>query len=71
MPQTDEDRHKTILPLVSSVAIAHTIVAHKVHLDPDDYARLFFSLILHADPNEQTCTEFERLLKSVPSDHWQ
>lgn len=82
VPQSDEDQKKKIFSLVSSVAIAHTIVVHKVHLDPDDYARLFFSLILHSDPKEadvilhsdpkeQTCTAFERLLKHFPSDQWQ
>ncbi|XP_078381354.1 E3 ubiquitin-protein ligase rnf213-alpha-like isoform X3 [Oculina patagonica] len=70
LPQT-EDEKNIILPLVSSVAIAYIIYTHKVYLEPDHFAKLFFSLILKSDPKEQTCTSFERLLKHFPSEQWQ
>lgn len=68
LPQSDEE-DKKILPLVSSVAIAHTIHVHKVNFDPQEYAKLFSSLVLHPD-QEHTCTTFERLLKHFPSEQW-
>ena len=72
LPQSDEeDKKNTILPLVSSVAIAHTIQVHKVHLDPQEYAKLFFSLVLRLDQEDHTCTSFERLLKHFPSEELQ
>jgi len=72
LPQSDEeDKKNNILPLVSSVAIAYTIYVHKVHLDPQEYAKLFFSLVLRPDEKDHTCTSFERLLKNFPSEQWQ
>ena len=72
LPQSDEeDKKNTIFPLVSSVAIAHTIRVHKVHLDPQEYAKLFSSLVLRSDQEDHTCTSFERLLKQFPSEQWQ
>ena len=72
LPQSDEeDKKNTILPLVSSVAIAHTIHVHKVDLDPQEYEKLFSSLVLRPDQEDHTCTSFERLLKHFPSEQWQ
>ncbi|KAL9988278.1 hypothetical protein ACROYT_G002709 [Oculina patagonica] len=72
LPQTEaKDEKNEILPLVSSVAIAYTIYTHKVYLEREQFAKLFFSLILKSDSKEQTCTSFERLLKQFPSEQWQ
>ncbi|KAJ7355102.1 hypothetical protein OS493_027891 [Desmophyllum pertusum] len=59
--------------LVSSVSIAYIIYVHSVYtnLDPEDYKRLFFSLILRPDPKEQTCIAFESLLDRIPCEQWQ
>ena len=59
--------------LVSSVSIAYIIYEHSVYtnLDPEDYKRLFFSLILRPDPEEQTCIAFESLLDRIPCEQWQ
>ena len=69
-PSEVKDKNK-VLRLVSSVAIAHVLVSHKVRLDADDYVKLFSSLILRRDPKEMTCTAFERLLSHFPSKEWQ
>ena len=65
-----EDAGK-ISTLVSSVAIAYLISVQKVPLKPEEYEKLFSSLTLHADQNEGTCSEYYRLLKHFPSEHWQ
>lgn len=70
LPQTEADENR-ILPLVSSVAIAYAIKEHKVYLETDHFAKLFFSLILRSDSKEQTCTSFDRLLNHFPSEQWQ
>ena len=62
-----QDNNKKIHRLVSSVAIAHVLVSHRVRLDPEDYAKLFSSLILWKDPNEKTCTALRGLLGQFPS----
>ena len=66
-----EEKRSRISPLVSSVAIAYTIFTQKVHLAPDEYAKLFFSLALHADQKEETCSAFDRLVKHFPSENLQ
>ena len=72
LPQSDEEDEKNnILPLVSSVAIAFTIYVHKVPLDPQEYAKLFSSLVLRRDQEDHTCISFERLLKHFPCEQWQ
>lgn len=67
---TAEDSGR-ISPLVSSVAISYLIFVQKVPLTPEEYEMLFSSLTLHADQKEGTCSEFDRLLKHFPSEHWQ
>lgn len=59
-----------ILRLVSSVAIAHVLVSHKVRLDEDGYAKLFSSLIVWRDPKEKTCSAMDGLLSYFPSTQW-
>lgn len=72
LPQTQAtDKDNGILPLVSSVAIAYTISTHRVHLEPENYAKLFFSLILQPEEEVQTCIAFERLLNQFPCEQWQ
>ena len=71
VPQSDSDDKKTFHPLVSSVAIAYIIYTHKVYLDPQQYGKLFASLILHPDPGGKRCTGFERILKEFPIDQLQ
>lgn len=62
-----QDDNKKIHRLVSSVAIAHVLVSHKVRLDPEDYAKLFSSLILWQDANEKNCTALRCLVGHFPS----
>lgn len=70
--QSDEEVEKNnILPLVSSVAIAYVIHVHEVRLRPQEYGKLFSSLILRPDQEGHTCTTFEGLLKHFPSEQWQ
>ena len=64
------DNTKRMLRLVSSVAIAHVIVSHKVRLDRDKYAKLLSSLVLWRDAKEKTCSSFIRLLSHFPSAQW-
>lgn len=56
---------------MSSVAIAYIIYTHKVYLDPQQYAKLFASLILNPDPREKRCTGLEKILKEFPTDQLQ
>ncbi|PFX29705.1 E3 ubiquitin-protein ligase RNF213 [Stylophora pistillata] len=67
---TTEDT-KRISPLVSSTAISYLIFEQKVPLNPEEYEKLFSSLSLHAELKERTCSEFDRLLKHFPSEHYQ
>lgn len=67
---TTEDAGR-ISPLASSVAISYLISIQEVHLDPEEYEKLFSSLNLHADQKEGTCLAFDKLLKHFPSEHWQ
>lgn len=69
LPLTD-DQNK-IHRLVSSVAIAHVLVSHKVRLEPEWYMKLLSSLILVRDPEEQSCDTFRKLLAHFPSEEQQ
>ena len=71
VPQSDTDDKKTFHLLVSSVAIAYIIHTYKVYLDPQQYAKLFASLILKPDPRGKRCTGLEKILKEFPTDQWQ
>ena len=64
------DNDNEILPLVSSVAIAYIISTFRVCLEPEHYAKLFSSLILKSEPEEQTCTSFQRILDQFPCEQW-
>ena len=58
--------------IVSSIAIAHVLVSHKVRLDPDKYEQLLSSLVLWPDPDvkEKTCSSFNTLFSHFPSEQW-
>ena len=62
--------NKNVLRLVSSVAIAHVLVSHKVVLDGDGYIKLFSSLRLWRDEKEKTCSAFKSILSYFPSEKW-
>ena len=70
LPLNGTDSTKRMLSLVSSVAIAHVLVSHKVHLDRDKYAKLFSSLVLWRDAKENACSAFNSLLSHFPSEQW-
>ena len=64
------DNTKRMLRLVSSVAIAHVLVSHKVRFDRDKFAKLLSSLVLWRDAKEKTCSSFNSLLSHFPSEQW-
>ena len=65
-----EDDEQKLLCLVSSVAICYLLTSHKVQLNCEDYHDLFMSLSLWPDPERETCSAFDRLLKHFPGEHW-
>ncbi|XP_068694638.1 E3 ubiquitin-protein ligase rnf213-alpha-like [Montipora foliosa] len=69
-PVQDKDNAR-IHRLVSSVAIAHVLVSHKVHLDDHGFSKLLSSLILNQDPDKESCSELHGLLNSFPPEYHQ
>ena len=69
-PLQDKDNTR-IHRLVSSVAIAHVLVSHKVKLDDQGFSKLLSSLILQRDPGKESCSELQELLSSFPPDYHQ
>ena len=61
---------KRILRLVSSIAIVHVLVSHKVLLDRDKYAKLLSSLVLWRDAKKKTCSSFDTLFSHFPRAEW-
>lgn len=68
--EVNVDEKTKLLCLVSSVAICHIITSHKVQLDVEDYHKLFMSLSLWSDTEEDTCSAFDKLLRNFPDAHW-
>lgn len=65
-----EDEKTRLSCLVVSVAFCHIITSQKIQLDVGDYHRLFTSLSLWSDTEENTCSAFHKLLRNFPDAHW-
>jgi len=70
LQEVDVDEKTRLSCLVSAVTICHIITWHKVQLDVEDYHKLFMSLFLWSDPEENTCSAFNNLLHYFPDTHW-
>lgn len=68
--EVNVDEKTRLSCLVSAVAICHIITLHKVQLDVEDYHKLFMSLSLWRDTEENTCSAFNKLLHNFPDVHW-